>query len=310
MVDLPEPLQPDDEGRHRADAEDPHWNESWYADWATDDGSLGGYFRFGITHDAVWYWACVVGDDRPLVTFLDHTLPVPAGDSLHVEGDRIAADHLVEEPWRRFRLQLQCEARALDDPALVFSAAPDGRLPGDPVALEYDLTWLSDGSVYPYPGVSRYEIPAALEGTVRIGDETIALEARAQRDHSFGSRNWWEVTWVWTSARLDDGSHLHATKVRIPGLDYEPGFVVPADGVLAEARGFTPTEQTGREGLPTHVDMTLDGMDLAVTPQHHSPVRVDGPDGATMRLQRSLCRFSVTDGPTGYGWTEIAQQPD
>ncbi|NLA35530.1 MAG: hypothetical protein GX868_07555, partial [Actinobacteria bacterium] len=45
------------------------WNESYYLDWFTEDGSLGGYLRIGFypNMNRIWYWGCLVGRDRPLV---------------------------------------------------------------------------------------------------------------------------------------------------------------------------------------------------------------------------------------------------
>ena len=53
---------PANEGRHTPDDER-YWNESWYLDFVTDDGSLGGYVRTGLYPNlgVCWYWACVVG---------------------------------------------------------------------------------------------------------------------------------------------------------------------------------------------------------------------------------------------------------
>ena len=55
-------VDPSDEGHHPP-GDDPLWNESWYFDFVTADGSLGGYVRLGRYPNlgVVWYWACLVG---------------------------------------------------------------------------------------------------------------------------------------------------------------------------------------------------------------------------------------------------------
>ena len=77
-----------DEGRHDPDS-DQLWNESWYFDFATADGSLGGYVRIGLYPNlgATWYWAYLVGDGRPLIAVRDHDVPLPKGASLEVRSE-------------------------------------------------------------------------------------------------------------------------------------------------------------------------------------------------------------------------------
>ena len=48
-------------GRH-APGDERYWNESWYLDFVSDDGRLGGYGAGLYPNLGVcWYWACVVG---------------------------------------------------------------------------------------------------------------------------------------------------------------------------------------------------------------------------------------------------------
>ncbi len=55
------------------------WGESWYFDFASRDGSVGGYVRIGFypNQQACWYWACLVGEGRRPVMVVDHDVPVP-----------------------------------------------------------------------------------------------------------------------------------------------------------------------------------------------------------------------------------------
>ena len=60
--------------------------------------------------------------------------------------------------------------------------------------------------------------PAPSPGTIRVGEELLELsEAVGQRDHSWGTRDWWSMDWVWSAGHLDDGTHLHAVELRLPG---------------------------------------------------------------------------------------------
>ena len=86
-----------DEGRHPPEGQ-PFWNESWYFDFFDEAGTFGGYVRLGLYPGlgAAWYWACVVGPGRPLVTVIDHDVPHPAGRSLEIRTEGLWADHTVE----------------------------------------------------------------------------------------------------------------------------------------------------------------------------------------------------------------------
>mgnify|MGYP000888719560 CR=1 FL=1 len=73
----------DNVGAHH---EDPHpkgdgalWSESWYLDFVDPDRGVAGYVRLGLqpNQGVAWYWACLVGPDRPLVTVIDNGADVP-----------------------------------------------------------------------------------------------------------------------------------------------------------------------------------------------------------------------------------------
>src|SRR3546814_1540058 len=60
------------------------WQESWYLDFTNREGTLGGYVRLGLqpNQGVAWYWACLVGEGRPLVTVSDHDVTIPKAPSL------------------------------------------------------------------------------------------------------------------------------------------------------------------------------------------------------------------------------------
>ena len=77
---MPVPSSPDavaasaaDEQRH-APTDELLWSESWYLDFFDPAQGIGGYVRLGLYPGmrTAWYWACVVGPDRPLATVIDH----------------------------------------------------------------------------------------------------------------------------------------------------------------------------------------------------------------------------------------------
>jgi hypothetical protein len=299
------PPTPADEGRHPPE-DGALWNESWYFDFTDADGTLGGYVRLGLYPNlgVSWLWACVVGEDRPLVTVIDHDAPLPRAPGLELRTEGLWADLVCETPLEHWTVGLEAFGVALDDPAEVYRTCR-----GERIALGFDLEWETWRGTYAYPGLSRYEVPCRVHGEVLVGQERIDFDGWGERDHSWGTRDWWSFEWCWTAGRLDDGTMWHASRPLVEGLRYEPGFVqAPGEGALPEqVSGFTATETLGPEGLPTAAGLEVGELALAVEPRWFAPVRLDAPDGRVSRLARALSRCASPDGRTGWAWMEWNQ---
>jgi hypothetical protein len=308
---LPAPLTAADE-RHHSPGDEPWWNESWYFDFATRDGTLGGYVRLGLypnlgARGACWYWACLVGEGRPLVTVVDHDVAPPTGGGMEIRAEGLWADHTVEVPFEHLTLGCEAFALGLDDPAALYTGAPRG----ERVPFGLDLEWTTDGAPYPYPpGTTRYEVPCLVHGEVLVGDERIELDGIGQRDHSWGVRDWWTVGWTWTSGWLEDGTRFHGTQVRLGDepVPYHPGYVQPPGGRLAAVDHTASRPILGNHGLPVTDRVVVGDLELDVTPVAFAPVLLDDGGGRVSRFPRALCRFH--DPATrrwGTGWTEWNQ---
>ena len=89
------------------------WNESWYLDWTNEEGTLGGYVRLGLYPNMTPRAAprgtgpAWSGEDRPLVTVIDHDAPIPPGRSLEIRTEGLWADHTVETPARSLHARLR-----------------------------------------------------------------------------------------------------------------------------------------------------------------------------------------------------------
>jgi hypothetical protein len=288
--------------------EGPWWGESWYFDFATPDGSLGGYVRLGLypNQRVAWYWACVVGEDRPLVSVVDHDVSPPRAPSLEIRADGIWADHNVETPFDHMTLGCEAFALGLGDPAEMY-----GSPRGDRVPFGLDLEWETDGVAYAYPpGTSRYEVPCRVHGEVLVGDERIAVDAIGERDHSWGERDWWVLGWTWSAGWLDDGTRFHGTTVRLGDdvVPYHPGFVQPPGGALAGVDHTAATHVLGEHGFPTSATTSYDDLSLDVEPVAFAPVLLEDGAGRVSRFPRALCRFrDPATGRTGAGWAEWNQ---
>jgi hypothetical protein len=296
-----------DERAHPPGTE-PLWAESWSFDWAVPDGSLGGYVRLGLQPDLgrAWYWACLVGEDRPLVTVIDHDVPLPR-TGLEVRAEGLWADHNVETAFDHWSLGCEAFAVGVDDPAEVY-----GDLRGERVPFGFDLEWETHGDVVLHDTTTGYEIACRVSGEVLVGHERIEVDGVGQRDHSWGVRDWWSSGWFRTAAVLEDGTRLHATHAT--GADAPlatTGCVQPPGGPLLGTHVVDHGQELGREGFPTSgwvaVDAGEAGLRLDVEPVAFAPVLLEAPDGRRSRLPRALCRFTAPDGRAGVGWSEWNQ---
>jgi hypothetical protein len=293
---------PDDEGRHEPGPE-PLWNESWYFDGVSDDETVGVYVRLGRlpNQNVALYTACVCGPGRPSVMLVDPAAPLPAADddAQLIDAPHLRAEEVCKQPLERFRVKLSGAAQAHAD-----ESAPLRGESGEPVDLELDLIWTTDGVPYAWRQSTRYEIPCRVSGTVRVGSETIEFTGPGQRDHSWAARDWWAVDWMWSGLHLDDGTHLHAVGVpQMPG--YGVGYA-QRDGSVSEIEAVTATETTADSGLITHarIETGPEELNVDLEPVAFGALRLEAPDGRVSLFPRAMCRITADDGRRGCGWVE------
>ncbi|HEY3189940.1 MAG TPA: phosphotransferase, partial [Solirubrobacteraceae bacterium] len=297
-------LRPDpaDEGRHEPGPEE-LWNESWYFDAVAPDGSIGAYVRLGLYPNlgVCWYTAFVCRPGRPAVAILDFAGPVPEGDRLAVETARGSADHRCEAPLERFAVRFDGHGEAHDDAAAVLRGEA-----GRPVPVALDLVWETLGEPYAYRLATRYEIPCRVTGTIRVGDERRDLRAVGQRDHSWGTRDWWGMDWVWSAGHLQDGTRFHGGEFRLPNVPpVSAGYVQPPDGGVVEPDAVVASEEVGADGLITRASLRFEpGLSLSIEPLAFGPLRLVAPDGRVSSFPRAMCRVEASDGRTGVAWVE------
>lgn len=301
-------VDPRDERRHRHDDTE-LWNESYYFDWFTEDLSLGGYVRIGFYPNLgrVWYWACLVGPDRPLVTVIEHDVPMPRSEtSLELRHDGLWADHVVEEPNEHMSINLEAFAVSLDDPAETYRD-----LRGERVPFGFELDFFTDGGTYQWPPITpRYEIPCRVHGEVLVGDERIPFDGWGQRDHSWGAaRDWWAMSWNWTAGRLDDGTRWHSAGGFFPDNPWGVAYRQDPGAAMEEFDEVVVEVVEGPERLPQSSSTRFDDLELTYEPLAHSPVLLVHPDGREARFPRTLARVTASDGRTGGGWFEWNQPP-
>lgn len=300
-----EPLVPagDDERAHTPTNE-PLWNESWYADFTDPAQGLGGWIRLGLmpNEHTAWLNAVLCGPDLPTVAVVDFDVPLPA-DPWQVCTDAIEFSHSVAEPLRSYRVVLHGRGYSYADPAALLRG--EG---GVPVEVAMDVAWATDGTPYQYRLTTRYEIPCVVSGSVTIdGTEYNVNSVPGQRDHSWGVRDWWGMDWVWSALHFEDGSHLHAVDIRVPGAPaIGVGYLQGRDGALTELCTVAAREVFDANGLPTEATLAVDpgGLTATVEVRGHAPLRLVGPDGRVSQFPRVWAAVNTADGRRGVGWLE------
>lgn len=300
----PAPLRPDpaDEGLHEPGPEE-LWNESWYFDAVSKDGALGLYVRLGRlpNQEQALYVAsvCRVGEPPLMLLRGGVPLPDPADSAQTASGEGLHATHTVLEPLERFEIVLAGTAESHDDPS-----APLRAEAGEPVEIALDLVWRTDGIPYRWRQATRYEIPCLVEGTVTIGGEEHTFSGHGQRDHSWGSRDWWSVDWLWSALRLEDGTRIHAVAIpQMPG--YGVGYVQRGDDLREITQATVTTEVRPDELIASsRLELGPDPLEIEIEPLAFGAVRLDAPDGRLSYFPRALCRVTTGDGRRGDGWVE------
>lgn len=295
-----------DEGLHEPGPEQ-LWNESYYFDFTAPDGSVGGYVRLGLypNWDRAWYWACLVRPGQPLVLLADNAAPLPAPGSTQLQTGSLTAGQVITQPLGSARVTLDATAAVLPEPAAAYG---DLRT-ADPAQLALDLEWTTAGGVYPYKDLPRYEIPCQVTGTVRVDGQELSISGWGERDHSWGERDWWQISWLWTSGRLVDGTAFHGMQANIGFAIDWPSFSVSPDEQLSHLTGFCAETVFGPRGFPERSRLRLPGTPMSASPLAFAPVAMTSPDGRVSHFPRALCQFTADDGRIGYGWTEWNQPP-
>jgi hypothetical protein len=299
-------LSPDDERLH-APGSQQLWNESYYFDFAAEDGSIGGYVRLGLypNWNRAWYWACVVRPGEPGVLLADNAAPLPETGHTDLQTQTYTAAQDIAVPLESARLSLNAVAAVLPGPAAAYGDLASA----DKTDLALDLAWTTVGGIYPYKDLPRYEIPCRVTGSVTVGADRCTIRGWGERDHSWGERDWWQISWLWTSGRLGDGTAFHGMQANIGFPIAWPSFVVTPAGDLSHRGGFSAKTTFGADDLPERARLRVPGAPMQATPLAFAPVAMTSPDGRVSHFPRALCRFEAEDDRTGYGWTEWNQPP-
>ena len=289
------PISPTDE---------PLWSESWYADFADAASGFGGWVRLGLipNQQTAWLHALLCGPDLPTVAVVDFEVPLPA-DPWALQTGAVDFTHSVGDPLHTYRIGLHGHGQSYPDPAALLRGEQ-----GTPVEVAIDLVWSTDGTPYKYRLTTRYEIPCTVSGTVTVDGRRYTVDSvPGQRDHSWGVRDWWSMDWVWSALHLDDGTHIHAVDIRIPGVPpVGIGYVQDRGGTVTELQTIAARQTFDADGLPASATLAVDpgGITATVDVRGHAPVRLVARDGRISQFPRVWATVSTADGRRGVGWLE------
>lgn len=301
------PLAEDDSKTHEPGS-DKLWQESWYFDFADPQQGIGGYVRLGVdpARKRSWYTATLCGPSRPTIAIVDFGAPLP-DEKLTIHAENFTAEQGCLDPMKEYRVAMSApKAEVYEDPSELLEGKP-----GKPITASMDLVWKTDGEPYAYRLATRYEIPCRVSGTLKIGDEVIEVSScLGQRDHSWGSRDWWAMDWVWNATHLDDGTHIHSLDLRIPKAPRMAcGYVQGPQQEITEIETCIVEETFEKNGLPvtTPTNIKLDGgqtIKLDMKMMGHGPLRLTSDEGKVDMFPRAWGTVKTEDGRTGVAWME------
>lgn len=277
------------------------WAEWWDFDFVAGGGTLAGWCRLTSLPNlgVAWYHGFLVGPDRQLVAVLDLDVPLP-GRSLEVRTTGLWTSFICETPLDHWTVGLETFGLGVDDPAELY-----GRQLGERVPLGFDLEWEARSAPEPSTAApAGYHQPCRVHGEILVGSEEIDFGGSGRREHGWGPWPGWDERWFTGHGRLDDGAELVVTVV---GTDVH-GATGTIDGRAVDVSWLGRT--LSGPGMPAEAKATMGGIDIRFDPVAVTPLEVADPEGRRTRAPRALCRITVSDGRTGWGWGEWNEPQD
>ncbi|KAL8279779.1 hypothetical protein RQP46_007874 [Phenoliferia psychrophenolica] len=315
---VPKPLlaAPDDEDMHPVPGGGGElWNESYYNDFGSPDGSLGFYIRVGqqANLNRSMIYGAVVRPNRPSIMILDENAPLAVNQPFRqtVTTPKVKYEHFISEPLKTMTIKMTAIGRVYEDPASILKG---GIGDGDETVV-VNLTWKTQGALHKWRLTPRYEVPCRVTGTVTIDGETYEINAGGQRDHSWSRRDWVTFGWTWGCFHFTDQSHTNhyaALTNREPTGQCFGYIQRPGDALINEVVGAVPTTSFLDNGLVDQTSLslaTVDGSPVSMTMKiiGEAPLVIVQGDGRSTYLLRSYVQLTTLEGVIGHGWVEWNQ---
>jgi hypothetical protein len=300
---------------------DRRWRESYYFSFFDARHGIGGFSSIGKraasghsgSINVLW------GPDRPSLLASEYDTFTTLDDDHLVAGLRYTSDEPFG-PWRlTFDGQLNDGGSGVEPDVAAFGPVADSK--ADSVDVSYDLTFTPTHPPYIYrENVAWSELftghvdeVGTVRGSVTIAGETIDIDGRGGKDHSWGVRNWFAPTeWRWIDLVSETGPEIAMWRADLDGWVGDGAVFTDADPVIT---GYTDTvttvERPGEPGkpLPTgfrgRIDTAsgshvVEGEVVRVLPV------LFARQGARAWNDRALLRTTV-DGAPGWANVEFAR---
>jgi hypothetical protein len=318
-------LTPEDDYMHPLGPE-PNFNESMYFNFFDAARRIGGFVRLGNR----------ANERRAEMTV---TIYLPDGRVLFMfkrpeiaDNDRFDAGGLrfeVLEPGQRLRtvyegsmLDLK-EPRRMSDPRKAFTENPTRK-------VQLDLVHDAVGPLYGHSrsdqeetlaaeqqfAKAHYEQHMAVRGTLRIDDESLAIDGFGLRDHSWGPRHWQAISgyeWLTMNFGPDLGAMVSVIRREKDGEPRRGGVLIR--GETLEPIVWADVTAEYEAGEPYHRSLnarirTESGEELAITGEVKGfiPLR-NRRNGVTTYIGEGMTEWRLGD-KVGYGLSELLRTLD
>lgn len=309
-------ITPQDEAPHPFSPDYEWWNESVFYDWYDANGGNAGHCRIGWhpNQHRLWVWLFLwngrewVAIEEPRLPLAALRLPAIAYD----DGWGLAFSYTVLEPLRRGRFAARGFGRVLCGPRTGMILPVEVALDVETVGAAHSLgqQTIPGHSAAGY-SVSRFEQPIRVRGHYAIAGESRALDARGERDHSWGPR-WWNIEWNFCVAH-GDAFRFQAAHVRIPGAsEIDTGYLHVdghTHGLSALTLDLTFDDAAVTRPVSGRFDFTAEGgarLGGRIEPITAAEIDITHTFVPPRRsvYRRSLIRVLPDAAPPAIGWLE------
>lgn len=321
-------LLPEDEYTHSPDKAS-NYNESMYFNMFDPERKTGGWFRLGNRpNEGKGEMSCCVYLPDGRVGFMFARPERHDNDAFDGAGMKFT----VVEPHKHLdlaytgKLCLLANPKDMSDPASAFKNNPvvtaDIRLAFEGVSPMFGGEPVhADGRPVEQDAEASFarghtEQHTRGHGTIRVGDESFAIDGLGLRDHSWGPRYWQAVYWYrWLPMNFSEGFAMMVSITCRPGEQPRAGGMVLRDGEYVMIRDARLESVYDGDACQTAMSIwaKTDEREYQVTGKVMSLIplrnRRRAPDGSEMltRITEGMTEFEC-DGMTGYGLSEYLDQ--
>jgi hypothetical protein len=322
MAEILGNLAPEDDYTHPLGPE-PNFNESMYFNFFDPKQSIGGFIRIGNRANegrAEVTVTLYLQDGRVLFAF--KRAPIEHNDAFDAGGARFE----VLEPTQKLRTTYSgsvadlAEPRKMEDPRKAFTESPRCR-------VELDLIHDAVGPMYGHAADKKeqeqapdqqfakahYEQHMAVTGTLKIGDEELAIDGYGLRDHSWGPRHWQAIeSYEWLTMNFGKDLGAMVSIVRRDAENIRVGGVVIRDGEFLAIKSAEIDAEYEENGLyhkrVTAKIKTSDGESHEITGDVKGfiPLR-NRREGMVTHIGEGMTEWQWGDRK-GYGLSEFLKQ--